>query len=574
MNSASKVYLLASLQVEPRDLELSMLLHGSVKFPSASFGGLENLTLRNVMVSTERFKNLRIILPNDEEFSQSLILHAPKLEWFSWAGCASNYSCEGNVEFLCHSDISIEHASIANNEYESLDNGIIGKVLQSMHRVSSMSICDVSIKEISLPELLPEFCNLLSLTLKRTNALNKITSVVLLLKSMPQLNTLKILGIPYSKEDIARFSTLSTKCRELCLTLPVLTIELGNASGKELYKFNAFSHSFTSLNNEADVHQFKAEKYGQTLGGDHHIGNWILEATKSNVENIILRFNKFKIFSLPSGLSNSACLRDLEVRMNPQGLLNLPTTSFVGLEKLKLRDVRVSTNFDEWISSCKSLKMVHLHAVTCVNTLNLSSLSLEDLILKDMLVGSPNFNIKVSAERLRNLRIVWFYAPQPSQSLTLHAPKLEQFSWGGLVSHYSCEGNLESLSKSNISIDFNDERVALGIIGQVFQSIYRVSSISICDYSIKMEKSFSSEYWESQNLKFVHSLNEVDMHISGEHNEIELIKYLLKNAKSLKMLTIRFNTRILPCERSEISKKIRQFQVASSSSAIYFFIDH
>nr|XP_048330379.1 F-box/FBD/LRR-repeat protein At3g26920-like [Ziziphus jujuba var. spinosa] len=429
-------------------------------------------------------------------------------------------------------------------------------------------------------------------------------------------------------KDIARFSTLSTKCRELCLTLPVLTIELGNASGKELYKFNAFSHSFTSLNNEADVHQFKAEKYGQTLGGDHHIGNWILEATKSNVENIILRFNKFKIFSLPSGLSNSACLRDLEVRMNPQGLLNLPTTSFVGLEKLKLRDVRVSTNFDEWISSCKSLKMVHLHAVTCVNTLNLSSLSLEDLILKDMLVGSPNFNIKVSAERLRNLRIVWFYAPQPSQSLTLHAPKLEQFSWGGLVSHYSCEGNLESLSKSNISIDFNDERVALGIIGQVFQSIYRVSSISICDYSIKeisspellpefsnlhsltlkctnssieipsaisllnlmphlnslkingchpsekMEKSFSSEYWESQNLKFVHSLNEVDMHISGEHNEIELIKYLLKNAKSLKMLTIRFNTRILPCERSEISKKIRQFQVASSSSAIYFFIDH
>ncbi|XP_060670987.1 F-box/FBD/LRR-repeat protein At3g26920-like [Ziziphus jujuba] len=202
MNSASKVYLLASLQVEPRDLELSMLLHGLVKFPSASFGGLENLTLRNVMVSTERFKNLRIILPNDEEFSQSLILHAPKLEWFSWAGCASNYSCEGNVEFLCHSDISIEHASIANNEYESLDNGIIGKVLQSMHRVSSMNIRDVSIKEISSPELLTEFCNLLSLTLKHTNALNEITSVVLLLKSMPQLNTLKILGIPYSKEEV------------------------------------------------------------------------------------------------------------------------------------------------------------------------------------------------------------------------------------------------------------------------------------------------------------------------------------------------------------------------------------
>ncbi|KAH7528002.1 hypothetical protein FEM48_Zijuj05G0025700 [Ziziphus jujuba var. spinosa] len=356
-----------------RDLELLTVSDAWVKFPSASFGGLENLTLREGMVPSEfgdwisSCKSLKMVYLHgvecDEEFSQSLILHAPKLERFSWAGSVSNYSCEGNLEFLCHSDISIEHTSIANNEYKFLDNGIIGKVLQSMHWVSSMSIRDVSIEEISSPELLPEFCNLLSLTLKRTNPLDEITSVVLLLKSMPKLNTLKILGIPCSKEE------------------------------------------------------------------------------------------------------------------------------------------KISHGAEYWES--QSLPFVH---------------SLKEV---EMEIEGKNNEIELIKYLLKNAR----------------ALKKMTILYKAVLCRESAIRKIEEFQIASSRIAF-------------------------------MEKiSHGAEYWESQSLPFVHSLKEVEMEIEGKNNEIELIKYLLKNARALKKITILYKAVL--CRESAI-RKIEEFQIASYHIALYF----
>ncbi|XP_060670773.1 uncharacterized protein LOC132800632 [Ziziphus jujuba] len=84
----------------------------------------------------------------------------------------------------------------------------------------------------------------------------------------------------------------------------------------------------------------------------------------------------------------------------------------------------------------------------------------------------------------------------------------------------------------------------------------------------KEEKiSHGAEYWESQSLPFVHSLKEVEMEIEGKNNEIELIKYLLKNARALKKMTILYKAVL--CRESAI-RKIEEFQIASSRIALYF----
>ncbi|KAH7528007.1 hypothetical protein FEM48_Zijuj05G0026200 [Ziziphus jujuba var. spinosa] len=319
------------------------------------------------------------------------------------------------------------------------------------------------------------------------------------------------------------------------------------------------------------------------------------------------------MFALPSGVLNSASLRYLEVVVGivPDSLLKLPAaTSFGGLESLKLERMSVSIElFSEWISSCKSLKMLFLDDIFGIAELNISSSSLEKLILEDLMVSfddHDSFCIKVSAERLSYLRIKYWTVKPQIYSLTLHAPKLEQFSWHGIVSHYSYDGSFESLSYSNLSIlpctSSDDEHGALanGIIGKVLETICRVSSLCIMitvfrvfllistlrlntlkihrwdisedSPSSQVEEEeqicYTAEYWESQNLEFVYSLKEVEMEIRGEENEIELIKYLLKDAESLKKMTILYPSDL--CRQSVISIKIQQFQIASSSIALYF----
>ncbi|KAF3443702.1 hypothetical protein FNV43_RR13392 [Rhamnella rubrinervis] len=82
--------------------------------------------------------------------------------------------------------------------------------------------------------------------------------------------------------------------------------------------------------------------------------------------------------------------------------------------------------------------------------------------------------------------------------------------------------------------------------------------------STEMISSYNAEYWEAQNLKFVDFLKNVEMEIDGEQNEIDLIKYLLKNAKELEKMTIFYSSNASP-RLSVISRKLQHFQKVSSS---------
>ena len=50
--------------------------------------------------------------------------------------------------------------------------------------------------------------------------------------------------------------------------------------------------------------------------------------------------------------------------------------------------------------------------------------------------------------------------------------------------------------------------------------------------------SFKMEYWESQNIMCTNQLKYVVMDFSNGGNDVELMKYLLKNTKELKIMGI------------------------------------
>ncbi|KAH7528004.1 hypothetical protein FEM48_Zijuj05G0025900 [Ziziphus jujuba var. spinosa] len=70
---------------------------------------------------------------------------------------------------------------------------------------------------------------------------------------------------------------------------------------------------------------------------------------------------------------------------------------------------------------------------------------------------------------------------------------------------------------------------------------YGYSSYSLKQWFI-LRWRHNAQYWESQNLEFVHSVKKVEMEIKGKQDKMELIKYLLKNAKALEMMTIHYSS--------------------------------
>lgn len=70
------------------------------------------------------------------------------------------------------------------------------------------------------------------------------------------------------------------------------------------------------------------------------------------------------------------------------------------------------------------------------------------------------------------------------------------------------------------------------------------------------------DYWESQDLRFVESLEELLMDFEGNQNERQLINYLLRNSVKLKKMTIYYSPHKLHIAKM-IGKKLQEFEKAS-----------
>ena len=96
--------------------------------------------------------------------------------------------------------------------------------------------------------------------------------------------------------------------------------------------------------------------------------------------------------------------------------------------------------------------------------------------------------------------------------------------------------------------------------------------------------SFKMEYWESQNLMFTNQLKIVHMDFSNGGNDVELMKYLLKNTKELRLmgivgslpipknLIIDFNKYKKPLTKLGFRDKSSIFRGQECEHPLYFFI--
>ncbi|XP_060672577.1 uncharacterized protein LOC132803467 [Ziziphus jujuba] len=193
-------------------------------------------------------------------------------------------------------------------------------------------------------------------------------------------------------------------------------------------------------------------------------------------------------------------------------------------------------------------------------------------------------------------------------SLVIDAAKLLFLIWNGMATGYECVGGyLEAKPCVEISI-FG----TLNTCGEVFLSLRAVSELSLSNFTMELMSSkysweifhnlnsltvwigdvdglapllhlapylnrlevkiraasptkHTAEYWESQVFAFVNSLESVRLDINGEQNGIELIKYLLRNARELKTIIIHcsFDPKV-------ISSSLEHFRWASPSARVYF----
>ena len=68
------------------------------------------------------------------------------------------------------------------------------------------------------------------------------------------------------------------------------------------------------------------------------------------------------------------------------------------------------------------------------------------------------------------------------------------------------------------------------------------------------EFSFKMGYWQSQNLMFTRQLKKVTVELFNREDEVELIKYLLKNAEELEVMEILYTSPVPSDLITEIRK--------------------
>ncbi|XP_057999755.1 F-box/LRR-repeat protein At4g14103-like isoform X2 [Hevea brasiliensis] len=308
------------------------------------------------------------------------------------------------------------------------------------------------------------------------------------------------------------------------------------------------------------------------------------------------------------------------------GFCNLKSLS---LKNLKISNEA----FGEWISSfCKNLEKLLLAYIDGVKNIIINSSTLKFLTIKAYF-SSSLCNISISAEMLNDFILGWESRCFNGKSLKIFAPKLVYLKWDGYLVDFYCLENSKHIQRSainltldpsldghDISIDQNLTRLLhsictsrtlilayecnKGCLPSLFcnLSCLLLDTINLnddlvpaiacflkgtpnlktlhiknknCLFADELTKlksnsyAFTIRYWESQNLAFVHQLEEATIELFDKgDNELELIKYLLKHARTLKRMTILYSSSF----PSVFNKEVDDYRKTSTAEIVYIYI--
>ncbi|XP_059623360.1 putative F-box/FBD/LRR-repeat protein At4g03220 [Cornus florida] len=452
--------------------------------------------------------------------------------------------------------------------------------------------------------------------------------------NIPDCIVHKILSLLPTK-DIARTSLVSKRFRELCLYVPDLFLDfashilknLGNwterfltlRNGAKLRRFVLNSSNLLARSPRLDALR---------------VSKWIHNATViCNAEelDVSLEMSEDECISLPL----SIFVRTINFRLGKGILKlpsSISTSSFSSLQVLEIRSLSPPQNLEEdWVSSLfPVIKKLTLENIMNLNNLNITSSSLECLSL----IFCGLLSVTVSAERLQTLDVDICYHSSMSVLddwlFRIYAPSLQKVYWGedlfvfksssiclqsasfdtsrlvqsadvllqfikhaksvALFNSFLEEGmftedlrlldNVQNLD-TEVRCGKNHEMTALA---GFFRRLPNLETLTMrCDeycFSVYKESNdllalephdFDIEYWESQEIAFIHHLKEANIEIHHWGFEVGLIKYLIKHATALERMTVTFS-RYVDISRSPIRKKLSEFHETFSRATLDFVL--
>ncbi|KAL5545497.1 hypothetical protein UlMin_005184, partial [Ulmus minor] len=261
-----------------------------------------------------------------------------------------------------------------------------------------------------------------------------------------------------SMEDISRLCVVSKRCRQLCISIPILNVDsrrYGNNATKRS-KLASYLDRFLLLRKGMEIQRcFLRWFLSNSLFDDQYrILSWLHNAVNCNAEllDVEISFEREANFPLQASLLCCESLRFLKVSLL-NGILKFPssitTFGFSSLQTLSMKSVEINESFGKWVSLyCKFLKDLSLENIKGTKSINITSSSLE--ILKILSPGHDVCHVNVSAESLLRMALRWRFDSPNNRVLQLSAPKLICFFWEGNISNFSFKGDFAHLVTAGI----------------------------------------------------------------------------------------------------------------------------
>ncbi|KAB2622006.1 F-box protein [Pyrus ussuriensis x Pyrus communis] len=509
-----------------------------VEAPSLSFSSnLHYLSLSSVKIVDDRvfkwisccckcLKELRLIsingIPNISIESSSLVnfyvfecgdihlvISGQKLEYIDmdWGGYDASTSRKSTIS---NTSLTIFAPNLKTLKWK-------GELRNSQSLGNLKSLEEALYKEGSTPTLILDNIRNLSIHCESLN--NKfVPALVSLLRRMPNLNILCI----------------KTRCWKL-------TYRTASRFGNEYWK----------LQNLAFIHQLKEVSIENSYGSNEiEFARYILEHAQNLKKMVIVHRDQ----NAPSIVSGMLLLSSIEGVQN----ISIESSSLESFSFFNYGDVHLG------ISGEKLENIVMAWSGCYVPTSLKSSTSLK--------IFAPNLknlkwdgNLRNSQDlgKLKSLeRVEICLKPQKNEFgklvevlcsicsakvLIIHAKtvKVRFLLWKNLQALYK-EGSTPTLILDNIcNLSIHCESLNNKLVPALVSLLRRMPNLNIlciktrCENLIPRTASrFGNEYWERQNLAFIHQLKEVSIENSYGSNEIEFARYILEHAPNLKKMVI------------------------------------